>query len=442
MKIKKLYGKIITPVPPELKEHFDDMLLKTSIYRLRLIALFGLCVIFGNTISLLNEEEALQIKDFVISFFNIFGFISLSNIILFFALSFIFNKKTNRVLLWTACYIFIAGYYVIYSYSLYYTQSLSFFPGTIFITAFLFTIIPDFNPKVSVLFSLFYLIIIVFILFNKYKSAGEYLISSEEYYRLLSDCVNMVLMITIAKILLYNSKVKNYIGTHKINSLNNELKSYNDNLEEMVNKKTATIVELKNAVMETIADLVERRDDATGGHVSRTSGYLKIIIDEIIKKGLYSDQTALWNINQMVMSAQLHDVGKIAIDDSILRKPSKLDKDEFEKMKKHTIFGGQIIKEIQEKTSESEFLNYAYIFAVYHHERWDGLGYPHGIIGEKIPLPARLMAIIDVYDALVSERPYKKAYPHEEAIKIINEGKGSQFDPYLVKIFISLFELR
>ena len=107
-------------------------------------------------------------------------------------------------------------------------------------------------------------------------------------------------------------------------------------------------------------------------------------------------------------------------------------------MKKHTVFGGEIIKEIQKKTDESEFLNYAYVFAVYHHEKWDGSGYPYGLAGEKIPLPARLMAIIDVYDALISERPYKKPFSHEEAVKIIKDGKGSHFDPYLVEIFISV----
>ena len=287
------------------------------------------------------------------------------------------------------------------------------------------------------MFAFVYAIVMGFILFNKYKSVNGYFESFQEYLAILTDSINIILFIIITKILLYNSKVKNYVNTHMINSLNNELQNYSHNLEEMVNKRTATIVELKNAIMETIADLVERRDDTTGGHISRTSSYLKIVIGLMLKQGLYRNQTESWNIDQMVLSAQLHDVGKIAIDDSILRKPAKLDEDEFEKMKKHTIFGGEIIKEIQEKTTESEFLNYAYVFAVYHHEKWDGSGYPYGIAGENIPLPARLMAIIDVYDALLSERPYKKAFSHEEAIKIIKDGKGSHFDPDLVEIFIS-----
>jgi putative two-component system response regulator len=166
--------------------------------------------------------------------------------------------------------------------------------------------------------------------------------------------------------------------------------------------------------------------------------YLKIIIDTIIERGLYSIQTSSWNTEQMILSSQLHDVGKIAIDDSILRKPGKLTEDEFEIMKKHTILGGEIIKDIQKKTGEREFLDYAYIFAVYHHEKWDGSGYPYGISGDKIPLPARIMAIIDVYDALISERPYKKPFSHEEAIKIIKDGKGSHFDPALIELFLSV----
>jgi len=109
-------------------------------------------------------------------------------------------------------------------------------------------------------------------------------------------------------------------------------------------------------------------------------------------------------------------------------------------MKKHTVFGGEIIKKIQTKTSESDFFNYANIFTVYHHERWDGTGYPYGIAGEKIPLPARLMAIIDVYDALTSERPYKKAFTHKEAVNIIKDGRGSHFDPALTDLFISVSE--
>jgi HD-GYP domain-containing protein (c-di-GMP phosphodiesterase class II) len=438
-----LRNKIITPVPSEMKEQFDDMQLKNSIFRLRLLGLLGFLSIIVNSLSYLGFRETLQFENLsheIASLLNIRGVIILVNTILFFIFSFAFKGKNNKILLWTICLVFITGYYAIYSYNYNFISIASNVTATVFITLFLFTIMPDFNPKISILYASFYLIAIVLILTNKYKSGDGCFRSFEEYVGIIANCINITFFIVITKILLYNGKVKNYVNTHKINSLNDELRKYNDNLEEMVNRKTATIVELKNAVMETMADLVERRDDTTGGHISRTSNYLKIMIDTMLKRGLYREQTASWNIDQMVLSAQLHDVGKISIDDSILRKPAKLDENEFEQMKKHTILGGEIIKEIQEKTVESDFLNYAYIFAVYHHEKWDGSGYPYGITAENIPLPARIMAIIDVYDALISERPYKKPFSHEEAIKIIANGKGSHFDPYLAEIFISISE--
>jgi len=206
----------------------------------------------------------------------------------------------------------------------------------------------------------------------------------------------------------------------------------------MVAEKTETVVKLKNTVLETVAELVENRDDVTGGHIMRTSKYLKKFIEALRSNSLYNEQTSLWNAPQMVLSAQLHDVGKIAIADSILRKPGKLSEDEFKIMQDHTVLGGEIIKGIQQKSGEKEFLDYAHIFAVYHHEKWDGSGYPYGLAGEKIPLPARLMAIIDVYDALISKRPYKEPFSHEEAIKIISDGKGSHFDPHLTEIFLTI----
>jgi len=136
------------------------------------------------------------------------------------------------------------------------------------------------------------------------------------------------------------------------------------------------------------------------------------------------------------MSSQLHDVGKISIRDSILLKPGKLNDDEFSEMKKHAEYGVEIIKKIESSTTENEFLHYAQIFAGTHHERWDGDGYPNGLKGEDIPLPGRLMALVDVYDALTNDRPYKKAYSHEESVEIIRDGIGTQFDPVLSSIFV------
>ena len=140
--------------------------------------------------------------------------------------------------------------------------------------------------------------------------------------------------------------------------------------------------------------------------------------------------------DNIVMAAPMHDIGKIEISDTILNKPGKLTEEEFEIMKKHSEYGGDIIKDTISNVEEQEYCNIAYNIARYHHERYDGKGYPDNLKGEEIPLEARIMALADVYDALVSERVYKKAYSKETAIKIIQEGKGTQFDPNLVPLFL------
>lgn len=215
------------------------------------------------------------------------------------------------------------------------------------------------------------------------------------------------------------------------------LKDYSDNLLEMVDEKTKTVTELQNAMLSTVAAIVEYRDDITGNHIGRTSRYIQVFVNDMIKKGIYREITDTWNVEFLFQSASLHDVGKISIKDSILMKPTKLDDDEFEIMKTHTTFGVKIISEIERNTTERNFLYHAKIFAGTHHERWDGKGYPNGLSGNTIPLQGRLMAIADVYDALISERPYKKAFNHETAMKIIEEGKGTHFDPVLTDLFLS-----
>jgi len=214
-----------------------------------------------------------------------------------------------------------------------------------------------------------------------------------------------------------------------------ELISFSENLQRMVDEKTAKVLELQSAILKTVADLVESRDDITGGHVERTQHGLKVLIGALDDLGLYKEQLQEWDIDLMLQSSQLHDVGKIAIADNILNKPGRLTPEEFDEMKKHTTVGVRIIERIEAETSEGEFLKYAKIFAGTHQEKWNGSGYPWGLAGEDIPLPGRLMAIADVYDALTSDRPYKRAFSHEEAVAIILEGRGIHFDPVLVDVF-------
>jgi putative two-component system response regulator len=217
-----------------------------------------------------------------------------------------------------------------------------------------------------------------------------------------------------------------------------ELMKFNDSLQQMVALKTKTVVELQNAVLMTMAELVECRDDITGGHIERTQRYLNILIDALQKIDLYSDEVSSWDVDLLLQSAQLHDVGKISIADDILLKPGRLTAEEFETIKVHTTFGVRIIDKIKSNTTQQEFLKYARILAGTHHEKWDGTGYPNKLAGEDIPLPGRLMAIADVYDALVSDRPYKKAYEHDEAVDIIKKDSGVYFDPSLVELFLDV----
>ena len=208
------------------------------------------------------------------------------------------------------------------------------------------------------------------------------------------------------------------------------------NIDGLIKSRTARIEELKNGIITVIGDMVESRDQGTGGHIERTTTYIQILIDKMTMQDLYADELSGLNLQLLVSSAPLHDVGKIAISDTILKKNGKLTDEEFTIMKTHTTIGEQIIDKVALRTGDDEaFLYYAKLFAGYHHERWDGKGYPHGLDGTNIPIHGRLMAFADVYDALISTRPYKKSFPHEETVNIIMENAGTQFDPYIAEVF-------
>lgn len=219
-----------------------------------------------------------------------------------------------------------------------------------------------------------------------------------------------------------------------------ELIRFNNSLLEMVEAKTKTVFELQNAVMKTFSELIESRDGVTGDHIGKTQEYLRVLIEEVRKHPSYGGQLESWDTILILQSAQLHDVGKIAIKDDILLKPGKLTSDEHETIKKHVSFGEHIIDNIMSHTKEQEFLEQARILVSTHHERWDGSGYPKGLKKTDIPLLGRMMALVDVYDALISDRPYKKAYAHDEVVKIIADAKGTQFDPELVGVFLEVNE--
>ena len=217
-----------------------------------------------------------------------------------------------------------------------------------------------------------------------------------------------------------------------------ELREFNGNLVKMVSERVNDISALQNAVIVWAAEVIEFRDEETGQHVERVQKYLGVLLDAMEKTDLYANEVAEWDIAAFLKSALLHDEGKIKIRDEILLKTSRLTDDELIDMKLHSLYGKSLLESLQDKVPNQTFLEYAKILAHRHHERWDGTGYPDGLKGDAIPLQARMMAITDVYDALISERPYKMACLHEDAMQLITEGRGTQFDPDLTDLFISL----
>jgi putative two-component system response regulator len=220
------------------------------------------------------------------------------------------------------------------------------------------------------------------------------------------------------------------IETQKI-----KLCEYNENLQKMVADKTQTIFKLQNKVLKAMAELVEGRDTFTGNHIERTQVCLGVLLSNMFATGIYKEETKGWDIELLLQSSLLHDVGKIAIHDNILKKPGKLTEKEFDEMKKHVMYGVHFIEKLEEDEEDNLFLRYAKTFIKYHHERWDGSGYPDKLAGLDIPLLGRLMAIVDVYEALISERCYKSAIDHNTAVSVILQGRGTDFDPVLVELF-------
>lgn len=205
-----------------------------------------------------------------------------------------------------------------------------------------------------------------------------------------------------------------------------------------ISDKTETIQKMQNGLILVLADMVESRDKNTGDHVRKTAIYTGIIMRELRREGIYTDVITDSFMEDVVNSAPLHDIGKIAVSDVILNKPGKLDEDEFREMKNHTTAGSRIIDRVIEMVPDSGgYLYTAKELAEFHHEKWTGGGYPHGISGEEIPLSARIMAVADVFDALVSKRSYKEGMPVEKAFSIIEEGKGTHFDPNVAQAFLN-----
>lgn len=215
-----------------------------------------------------------------------------------------------------------------------------------------------------------------------------------------------------------------------------ELSDYRRNLEGLVREKTAQIEKLQDAISISIAELVGCRDGYTGVHVKRVCDYLRILLRTMLQQGVYADELNETFVVGMMQAAALHDIGKVGINDAILGKPDKFTADEFELMKQHSRLGGETLQHAIDHTACESFLYLARDMAFAHHEKWNGTGYLRQLAGDKIPLCARIVAIVDVYDALTSERPYKKPFPHSEAVEIIKKESGQSFEPILVDTFL------
>ncbi len=232
-----------------------------------------------------------------------------------------------------------------------------------------------------------------------------------------------------------------YTGDETENLYNAFSEMTDENLQYLIDiqKKNEMIGNMQDSLILVLADMVESRDRNTGDHVKKTAEYTEIIMDAMKKQHIYEDQLTDKFVNDVYRSAPLHDIGKISISDTILNKNGKLTDEEFETMKGHTTAGAEILDRVMEKVpgSDSGYLQEARTMALYHHEKWNGKGYPTGISGNDIPLSARIMAVADVFDALASDRAYKKAFPFEKAIDIIKESSGTHFDPLVAQAFLS-----
>jgi putative two-component system response regulator len=231
--------------------------------------------------------------------------------------------------------------------------------------------------------------------------------------------------------------VKARVDNHlSLSRAKRQLTYQNRDLQDEVFQRREELDRTKDVTISCIASLAETRDEETGKHIKRTQEFVRILAEQLKDHRCFRDYLNPYIIELLYKTAPLHDIGKVGVPDSILFKPGKLEPDEWKLMKKHTVYGYEALKRAEENMLRSDFLVMATEIAHSHHERWDGIGYPLQLAGDAIPISGRIMAIADVYDALVNRRAYKEAYPHEKAVEIIRDSSGSHFDPDTVNAFL------
>jgi len=310
------------------------------------------------------------------------------------------------------------------------------------------------KPSVRFLFGVFYFSVGIFPVFYFYST----LLNTSSYYGFKIETgiyvvivflllCGFIMLITFSnyfaeplkKITEGTEKVKNGNYSDKVDIVSNDsfgtlAYTFNE-MTSALDEKTRKILEIQNSVIRGMAVMVESRDNSTGGHINRTSDCVKVFVKELKKSEDYANLSDAF-CESVVKAAPMHDLGKIAVDDAILRKPGRFTDEEYEIMKKHSAEGARIVENVLREVDNLDFKNIAVNVAHYHHEKWDGNGYPEKIAGEQIPLESRIMALADVFDALVSKRCYKDSFSYDRAFQIIQESLGSHFDPKLGAIFV------
>ena len=299
---------------------------------------------------------------------------------------------------------------------------------------FFFTDEGYFRGQYFIIYEIFYFISLLYLIVSMFIVAKRF--NHRDFWT-----IGMVLVVLIAGIVpmtifkLNITYIAIGIGACLCYIYYNDLVQQDTQAEYAANQKK--ISSMQEHIISGLANLIENRDMETGEHITRTSAYVKILAESCVKDGVYTDIINEHYISLLVTLSPMHDIGKIVVSDRILRKPSKLDAEEFEQMKKHAAVGGEVVREVLNGITDEEYLLFADDIVTYHHERWDGTGYPKRLKGDEIPLSARIMAIADVFDALTSKRCYKEAMTPEEAFKIIEEESGTHFDPKLVEVFLN-----
>lgn len=311
-----------------------------------------------------------------------------------------------------------------------------------------------FRPSEKFLFVIFYISIGIFPIFFLYENImsmqNNYNIpANKDIFIVLMFIVTFGIIILVTFTRYFSSPLKKLKeGTEKVKAgnfqdkvdiiSNDSFGDLADTFNEMIDsldQKTRKIYEIQDSVIRGMAVMVESRDNSTGGHINRTSDCVKVFVKKLRQNPDYENLTDSF-CQAVIKAAPMHDLGKIAVDDAILRKPGKFTDEEYEKMKSHSAEGARIVETVLSNVEDQEFKQIAINVAHYHHEKWNGSGYPEKIAGEAIPFEARIMALADVFDALVSKRCYKDSFSYDKAFQIIEESLGSHFDPELGKIFI------